>query len=56
MPDNLDIPDELASLLEKREADEPRRQQQRRAEQAEPVDIEQRSGDERRHVSERRSE
>jgi len=56
MPDHLNIPDELASLLEKREAEAERRQQQRRVEQSKPVDIEQRSGDERRHISERRSE
>jgi hypothetical protein len=55
MTNRLNIPEDLASLIEKREAEQPRRQEQRRTGEAENVDVEQRSGDEPRQNDERRS-
>jgi prophage maintenance system killer protein len=51
----LNIPDELKSLIEKREADE-RREEERRAEPSEPVAEEHRSGEERRQPDDRRQD
>jgi hypothetical protein len=60
MTNRLNIPEDLASLIEKREAEQPRRQEQRRTGEAENVaeniDVEQRSGNEPRQNEERRSD
>jgi hypothetical protein len=56
MANRLNIPKDLDSLVEKREAEQPRRQQQRRTGQASDVEVEQRSGQEPRQNEDRRSD
>ena len=58
MPNRLNIPEDLDSLVEKRETEDDRRQEERRAdqEQANQIEAEQRFGDDRREDEDRRSD
>ncbi len=58
MPNRLNIPENLDSLIEKRETEDDRRLEERRADQdeANPVELELRSGDDRREDEDRRSD
>jgi len=58
MPNRLNIPEDLDSLIEKRETEDDRRLEERRADrdEANQVELEQRSGDDRREDEDRRSD